>query len=96
MTAGTGCAAVRAVLFHAGLGALGGTGHRRRRDAPDLSRAASDDLLCGLWQRTLVAARLHGSGGSGFYLLDAALSLPTHCYSALLRKWAVDGTADES
>jgi hypothetical protein len=96
MTVGPGCAAVRAVLYHAGLAALGGAGNRHRRDAPDLSRSGSDDLLCGLWQRAFLAARLHCSGAGGFYPLDAALSLLTHCYSVLLREWAVYGAADVS
>src|SRR5215207_7404840 len=35
-------------------------------------------------------------GQSGICPLDAELSLPAHCYSDLLREWAVYGTTDES
>jgi hypothetical protein len=35
-------------------------------------------------------------GHEGLCPLDAELSLPAHCYSDLLREWAVYGTTDES
>jgi hypothetical protein len=35
-------------------------------------------------------------GQKGLCPLDAELSLPAHCYSDLLREWAVYGTTDES
>lgn len=35
-------------------------------------------------------------GHEGLCPLDAALSLPAHCYSDLLREWAVYGATDES
>ena len=62
--AGAGRALLR-LFFVTRAGTAGGAGHRTRRDAPGLPRSAADDLLFGLWQGGLCAARLRRPWAAG-------------------------------